>query len=213
MSLTLDRPRLPAEHLGQARLLRRRLAAADDNARAVCDAAWQHVLQCHQTLGRVLADTARVWEQRMPAYGSVSRSIRLGKHSLDISEARLCGDATFRFLQWEDDEREASIALVRLMLTCGRKRSQINHEKIAHLSLHAVTRWHERTRQHDDAAFHAACLPLLDRYAGLVQALQDEFDIPTIGGRWLGHLARLQPETCESREIILAVRTYIPNGE
>jgi hypothetical protein len=204
-----QRPRLPAEHLGQARLLRQRLAVAEQVAHEVYDRVWQLVQQRHRTRGSVLAEAARLWQQKMPACGSLSRTVQLTKHGLDITEARLCGDAEFRLKQWSDDGREPSIALTKLFLTCGRKRSYIHATKVAHLGLHCVSRWHERSRPNDDAAFYAACLPIVQVHSELLEHLTDDFKIATVGGHWLGHMARLETATSKADDVIVAVRTFV----
>jgi hypothetical protein len=211
MSATLERPtRLPAEHLGQARLLRQRLRDAELLAHPVVEGIWKQVRTSRQTQTRVLGDAASAWQRDMPSCGCVARSVDVGKHYLEVEELRAGGEALFWYRDWKDADRELSIALVRILLSVHRKRSSIGARKVAHISLHALARWHERAIDHTDAAFYASCRVMAEQHPGIIATAQSaNFSIAVADGRWLGNVTRVMNDDAPADPFILAVRTFI----
>jgi hypothetical protein len=213
MSATLTRPRIvPVEFIGLARDLIRRVDRGDDLARTVADRIWAGVKASNRAHGRTLADAAATWQRTMPETGCVSRHVVLGKHSLTIEELRLL-PGEFRFCHWEGEEREPSVQLTTITLTCGRKRSEIHTLALAHVSLHGLARWYERTRDRSDRAFYTAMRTVAaeaETLAASDVAASDGFEIHDTTGRWVGRLAKITPCPDAPSGRIIAVRTFIP---
>jgi hypothetical protein len=209
-AIIAERPRLSAEHLGQARLMRGRLRTAEIAAQIAVTDVWKLLCSPKQphTRGRVLAAAAEMWRRRVPDCGCIERRIDVGKHHLEIEELRAGGEAEFWFEEWgEDAEHELSIALVRIELSASRKRSEVSPHKVAHISLHAATRWHERAADRSDEAFAASMRVMADRYAEILAAPSASFAIEVAEGRWLGSVARITNQATPER--VLAVRTFV----
>jgi hypothetical protein len=134
--------------------------------------------------------------------------INVGKHHLDIEELRSGGESEFWFTEWGPDaEHELSIVLARIKLSASRKRSEVHADKLAHISLHAAARWHERAADRSDEAFAASMRVMAAQYAEILAAPSASFGIDVAEGRWLGSVARITNQPTPER--VLAVRTFV----
>jgi hypothetical protein len=204
--------RVPAEHLGQARLFRNQVAAEDRIVDAALSAITkplverlrQHPkLRPQQPMGAL-----RQWAETMPTGLCIGRP-RVAHHKSDIaiSEHRI----TVSWLQdeaWgEDASKERGVSICKLTFAVHKGKFVKTWRPVACVSLHALARRIERGAERGHAA-------LIGDLAVLAEAPADgdgeRVDTPASCGLWLGAVILAQDdggEACRIRN----VRTWLPD--
>lgn len=190
MSAALDRPfGVPRESLGQARVLRNKLAAGDTLA---TDAIGRisEPLQARTAKGSIprpelMVEAARQWREQLAGPGRLSLAIDQTRSRLAIRELRLTA-ADFRLPNWASPEVEPGFAILVAELSVQRRNFHFESATLASLSLHAVARWYQRNLDITLNALAGDVASVAASVGTFEQAPDSAFSIPVTGGRWVG---------------------------
>jgi hypothetical protein len=206
VSVTLDRPKVPAEFRGAARLFRNEVKRVDevmDPALAAIAKPLVARLRRHPRLRRELVAAAvHQYRRTIPAafrFGEIE--VTPDRDKFAIRETRLTA-TWINAVSWHPDAVEAGIAIASCKLTMRPKVGLVHIWKPrAIISLHAIARWFERSGSRD----HERLLADL----AVLTALGDDCDhVATPGGFWRGEM-----ETMEGKDKLTTtarnVRTFV----
>jgi hypothetical protein len=198
--------RVPAEFIGRARDLRRRLVAIE----AVAEPAMHHALaplqrrlQRHPVIRTdTLIDAIRAWHA-LPAFGRIRSSIDTSDRRRPVfAEVRVVG-GKYRGIGWAQGDFEEAIAVVLIVAQVAGHNMVLTSTPVITASLHAVARRFERSRVTEEAAITELGQLALDNYARVAPE-GGEFRLPVKDGAWLGHMI-------EGRlgEVVISLRTFL----
>lgn len=105
--------RVPAQYLGQARLFRGRVAAAEAVVEQVTPKLWTLVRQHARKHRNPPGVVAGLWQRQMPEFGRLAQTVDTRRTALRIVEDRLLV-TQFRYTSWGDAEMEPSVGVSRL---------------------------------------------------------------------------------------------------
>jgi hypothetical protein len=185
VSATLDRPKVPAEYRGLARQFRNEVRAEDE----VFDRALGRVaapliarLRRHPRLRHeLIAAATKTYTNAIP------RTFRLREVEVEpdrddfaIGEVRLTA-TQIHSTAWTNDDNEPGVGIAHIALAMRPRKGLVRvWTPVAIVSLHALSRWHERTGWRDHGA-------LVRDLAVLADATDDGDRVPTNGGGyWRG---------------------------
>jgi hypothetical protein len=184
--------RPPPEFLGQARLLRQRVAATDDLVEPTMKRALRPI---RERLARhprkplresTLIDARRVWLQQMPGYGRLGAFCDIkDRYAPAFYELRL-GAVRFSCDGWD----EAADGLVVSLVAAKVKRGKLTVDPalLATISLHCLGRRIQRGWDRSDDAVFSDLGDLAYRYVDLVDGGGDRFSLAVSDGQWAGSL-------------------------
>jgi hypothetical protein len=184
MSATLAPPRVGAEHRGLARRFRDEVRSVDlvfDRTVAAICRPLRARLQRHPRLRHELvAQAVRLYHSTTPARFRIGEvAVTPDRDQFAIKETRITS-TWLRCASWEDDEPEPGVAVIRFSLKLEGGRLKDRWDPAALISLHALSRWHERSGHRDHA--------ILVRDLSLLASVDpgDGHEIETPDGCWLG---------------------------
>jgi hypothetical protein len=150
------RVQLPAEFIGRARALYRRVQAVDQ---ATEDAAIAAVEPIYKALNRrptrkplrpeTVAEAVQRW-RALPEFGRMSRSITTAGRRATIIEVRAI-TGKLHDLRWRADDWESGIHLAQMRLEIEPHDVKLRQRSIAVVSLHSLARRFERSADRSDA--------------------------------------------------------------
>lgn len=189
---------VPRESLGQARLFRNRVAAADDRIRAAMPAIIGPLRpRVHRTLRPQLAireidDALRGWQTAVTDEFTLDGRLRTHRRNFALAELRPTCDR-IAAVGWEDAASgQDAISIAWHLLRMRGAAVEFVVAPVATMTLHAVARRIERGdgREHskivDDLALLAAYVLAGKRPIEPPPTLPVTAEVPLPGGRWVG---------------------------
>jgi predicted membrane metal-binding protein len=156
----------------------------------------------------LLIDTERRWQTELPTFGRIMLQTELTKSSLFIREARLSpGD--IRFESWLDGQKEQDCGLQQLTVIARTGFCSIEATMLASISIHALSRFYQRSFDNSDVALRTALREIARNHAAVLTspAPGGKFSIAAGDGRRLGSV---QASNIEGKVIrILCVRSFV----
>lgn len=210
--------RVPFEFIGLGRRFREQITNADDHAvRTMISIFTPLARRADRSAvprAELLQGAARQWRREMPSVGLLDSKIQLTRRDLHIRDVRVGGGTARATWNASADEPVVSILLVELHVAKGMCRLMV--EVIALLSLHAIGRWHQRSRDNSEAALLADLARLAGAYGKIprihVATDNQKFFWPASNGQWAGSITERLSEVTGRQEQILNVRTFLPES-
>jgi hypothetical protein len=194
--------RVPAEFIGLARQLRRRIVKAHPEAAM---AAEQLTLPLRPRedfapiYGRSVLRVAAARWRALPAFGRLHQVTQLAAGKLELIDLRV-EPSRIEAERWDADEPALALSLRTIVIE-----PPAYDEKdrlIVGIGLHALARRYERGSQRTDAAVLRDLVPLALAYPEIARA-RGEFAIPLSGGgRWIGTVG-------SPTDAVAVVRTFV----
>jgi hypothetical protein len=186
--------KVPVEFLGQARLFRRAVVAADERINAALPAITaplERRLAAHRTLRREqVPDVLRAWRTRISDELTLDRVERPYRDGVIVGELRPVGS---RWLteRWADAAWQPGVTLTWLVLSTADRRVRVRTRPAVQLLQHALARRFERG--------DGRTVPLVvrDLRALAAAAPTDAGEIPAGNGRWR---VERYPVRCEGED-------------
>ena len=202
---------VPPEFVGHARSLRSDIEAAEIVADLWVRRIWQLVAaSTHRRAPLPAVMIERLWRTHVPQTGQLSFSLMCNRNALRIVEDRLTS-SKFRFLDWPNPEFEPSVAYVRMVMTAAGGRSAINTVTQAEFSLHSLARRFQRGA--GGAVGLGADVLAMAAHRDRLLAAGGDFVVPLPEGRWVGSIAKTKRSHSAAAELIVAVRSFLPERE
>jgi hypothetical protein len=198
--------RVPAEFVGRARDLRRRLAATEvilEPAMHRALAPLQRRLQRHPIIRKeTLIDAIRAWHA-LPAFGRIRSSIDTSNRRAPLfDDLRVC-PGRYRDIGWAEGDFEDAVAVVLISASVVGRDMVIAAHPIVTASLHAIARKFERGRSAEAALLAELGELALCNFAAIADAGGD-FSHAVAGGHWLGHVVE-----GKKGEVVVSLRTFL----
>jgi hypothetical protein len=202
---------VPAQFLGQSRLLEQQVAAAHEVAFATVKGRVMPLVKrwfAPQSNPRpvLLLRAKETWETEVPAIGRLARHCRLGKTSLFVGEFRLA-PMSFHLPNWlpiAPDKNGISIVTFVLNVTPN-DMELLRMAAIAFVGRHALSRWFQRALSPITEQLYGYLRRLTMSAAQVLAAANEEFEVGTDnGGAWRGSLI----PNPSGDEALLRVRSF-----
>ena len=214
MSLTLA-PRVPAEFVGRARVLRDAIVAEDEPTGRLVTALMAPLpdrikRRCNPIpRAATLKAVAHAWRHDMPPKSRLALDVRLERKSLRIHEMRL-SSSVYKSAAWTDDDYESGLVILGITLEAWAFHYTFTTCTIAHVSQHAIARRLQRSPDgsegaivRDLQALGQAHHALADREGGT------EFTVPAGGGVWAGSVKLMRDRAARAPSKSLLTRTFL----
>jgi hypothetical protein len=206
MSVTLERPRVPAEHVGQARVFRDAVKRTDEQFERIIRAIARPLhlrLRRHPRLRHeMIAQAVRQYRAIPPDYRLTMPEITPSRDAFAISEPRLCA-SRMTDADWHQPHIEPGVAVLRFVLALAGGRLTVRWQPVALCSLHSLSRWVERTGRRDHAA-------LVHDLAALIDGDLTGGCIAASGGYWMGAMVGMRGR--EGPALVKSIRTAPISG-
>jgi hypothetical protein len=202
--------RVPAEYMGMGRVFRNRVDAASDEFKSKLLTLSKPLVRRFDSGKATLRpeqqrDAQRLWESMGLPYRFSFTAYKDENKCLAIEEVRL-DSVELRFESWLTFE--PGVGISRMVLTTN-QRYWFEGTPFVIVSLHALARWMERSRQHDEASLLRDLSLLIDH----ADPYSEQTSTPT--GYWLGESRVLAGGHGNAQRSfdVRCVRTFIDSDE
>jgi hypothetical protein len=198
---------LPAEQLGQARLFRQAVLAADQRVNAavpLVTAPLRRRLESKPTpRPDHLIDATRAWQSTISDAFTLDVRTRVTKGEFRIAELRICA-SRWRTESWNHPDPQPGVSLVWLSLAVKNGELRCTPWPAAHLLLHALARRFERGAGRERADIVRDLKTLGTALDG---GGADE--IPVVDGRWVGDRVAVHDAASQRALTVFHCRTFL----
>jgi hypothetical protein len=207
--------KVPAEHMGRARLFRDTIVA-EDRASGEAVTAIVTPLRARAERGNAiprrdaLVGAANAW-RCMPPRSRLALEVDLQQRRkvLSIREMRLSSSG---YLDREWNEAERGLAIILIALDCRPRKIEFSKPVLVHASLHALGRRMERGGDTSDDAIRRDLRLLGEAHRTIADAPNGTaFTVPAPVGSWVGNVALLHTPHGEF-DVGLVARTFVAEG-
>jgi hypothetical protein len=209
MSATSLAPGVPHEFVGRARVLLRRLEAAEPEYVATMATIMLPLRDRHRRHAKLAAgDTMaaeKAWREKLPAFGRIAIETKSSRVNLHVRELRAFA-RTENFQGWTGSV-EPAVALLLIGIELRRHRLQATKSTVATVGIHALARRFQRGFDTTDETIFAEFRAIAGVSPGITDAGTD-FRIPVSDGVWAGGVATVTDDT-KNVSRALAIRTFI----